>query len=225
MKIDNKFKEQILSDIRAEAFKAAVRFINYELVPGDICEFGCYTGRSLASLTYCHQKYFQDENKHNQKSSIQRKVYGFDSFEGLPEKWRNGFEKGCFTKEKGHLHPDHLWFDDKPLAHYEEWATETFNSDVVTTFIRHLFTSKYTLSRRGNQHCREFQKLCKNAEVDDVIGACAYAIAHGHENNWNMFKHILKSGVFKSLPATSSSIPSNSIIRGGHYFENAGVQL
>mgnify|MGYP003624561442 CR=1 FL=1 len=135
------------------------------------------------------------------------------------------FEKGCFTKEKGHLHPDHLWFDDKPLAHYEEWATETFNSDVVTTFIRHLFTSKYTLSRRGNQHCREFQKLCKNAEVDDVIGACAYAIAHGHENNWNMFKHILKSGVFKSLPATSSSIPSNSIIRGGHYFENAGVQL
>ncbi len=25
------------------------------------------------------------------------KVYGFDSFEGLPEKWRNGFEKGAFN--------------------------------------------------------------------------------------------------------------------------------
>lgn len=25
------------------------------------------------------------------------KVYGFDSFEGLPEKWRNGFEKGAFS--------------------------------------------------------------------------------------------------------------------------------
>lgn len=25
------------------------------------------------------------------------KVYGFDSFQGLPEKWRDGFEKGCFN--------------------------------------------------------------------------------------------------------------------------------
>lgn len=27
------------------------------------------------------------------------KVYGFDSFEGLPEKWRDGFDKGCFSSQ------------------------------------------------------------------------------------------------------------------------------
>ena len=26
------------------------------------------------------------------------KVYGFDSFEGLPEKWRDGYDKGYFTR-------------------------------------------------------------------------------------------------------------------------------
>jgi hypothetical protein len=30
------------------------------------------------------------------------KVYGFDSFEGLPEKWRDGFDKGAFNRN-GHL--------------------------------------------------------------------------------------------------------------------------
>lgn len=46
------------------------------------------------------------------------KVYGFDSFEGLPEKWRDGFEKGAFNRN-GNLPKVNKnvelikgWFDD-----------------------------------------------------------------------------------------------------------------
>ena len=31
---------------------------------------------------------------------IKYNIYGFDSFEGLPEFWREGFEKGTFNLEK-----------------------------------------------------------------------------------------------------------------------------
>lgn len=31
-------------------------------------------------------------------------MYGFDSFEGLPEKWRDGYDKGAFNRN-GHLPP------------------------------------------------------------------------------------------------------------------------
>ena len=46
------------------------------------------------------------------------KVYGFDSFEGLPEKWRNGFEKGTFNrngnlpKVNNNVELIKGWFDD-----------------------------------------------------------------------------------------------------------------
>ena len=95
MKTDHIFKEQILQDIRSHAFKIAVRFVNYEVIPGDICEFGCYTGRSLAMLAYYHENYWESENTHNSKNFIKRQVYGFDSFEGLPSseahpRWNKG---------------------------------------------------------------------------------------------------------------------------------------
>jgi hypothetical protein len=51
---------------------------------GLYCEFGVYTGNSInhiASLTH-------------------KTVFGFDSFEGLPERWRDRFEKGAFRLNK-----------------------------------------------------------------------------------------------------------------------------
>ena len=55
-------------------------------------EYGVYKGNSI---TQAHE------------SMPEWDLYGFDSFDGLPEKWRNGFDKGCFGLG-GHvpiLHP------------------------------------------------------------------------------------------------------------------------
>jgi Methyltransferase domain len=45
-------------------------------------EFGVASGSSINYIS----KFTKD------------KVYGFDSFEGLPEKWRDGFDKGAFSR-------------------------------------------------------------------------------------------------------------------------------
>ena len=44
-------------------------------------EFGVYNGETINYIS----RFTRD------------RVYGFDSFEGLPETWRDGFEKGVFT--------------------------------------------------------------------------------------------------------------------------------
>ena len=48
-----------------------------------ICEFGVFSGDTINHIA----------------SLTNEKVYGFDSFEGLPERWRDGFGKGHFKKE------------------------------------------------------------------------------------------------------------------------------
>jgi len=68
-------------DIRHTMFRDATRFIDYELIGGDIFEFGVYSGRSLALLSYYHEL-----NKNNiHKIDFSRKIIGFDSFDGLPD--------------------------------------------------------------------------------------------------------------------------------------------
>lgn len=74
-------KNFISADVRSEFFKAAIRFIDYELIEGDIFEFGVYSGRSLALLSYFHELSKRSIHKIN----FTRNIVGFDSFEGLPE--------------------------------------------------------------------------------------------------------------------------------------------
>lgn len=52
-------------------------------VPGLVMEFGVFSGRSIDRIA----------------QNISGPVYGFDSFEGLPEAWRPGFDKGYFARE------------------------------------------------------------------------------------------------------------------------------
>jgi hypothetical protein len=52
---------------------------------GLFLEFGVYSGNTI--------NFISDLVKN-------KKIYGFDSFKGLPEKWRTGFEKGKFKRDE-----------------------------------------------------------------------------------------------------------------------------
>ncbi len=58
------------------------RCVSHAKIQGIWAEFGVYRGKTLQQIS----KF---------TSNI---VYGFDSFEGLPEKWRDGFDKGFFDQ-------------------------------------------------------------------------------------------------------------------------------
>jgi hypothetical protein len=84
--IDSEYMESILEGI-PDVGKYPLHYIfeDLKLVPtADTLwlEFGVATGRTI--------NYFSQFTKD--------KVYGFDSFEGLPEKWRDGFDKGAFSR-------------------------------------------------------------------------------------------------------------------------------
>lgn len=90
-KNDHHISSLIQNDIRHTIFRNATRFVDYEMIPGDIFEFGVYTGRSLALLAHYHEL-----NKVSiHRLDFKRSIVGFDSFDGLPSddghpRWRPG---------------------------------------------------------------------------------------------------------------------------------------
>jgi len=70
----------------AKPFKSPRQTLEHALTlaPGGgmALEFGVYTGSTLEVIAHARDK---------------KAVYGFDSFEGLPEAWRPGFPAGYFT--------------------------------------------------------------------------------------------------------------------------------
>jgi len=74
--------------INARAVKSKVELydtvLEMLLIDGNILEFGVYKGESI--------NYFAQKLSH-------KNIYGFDSFMGLPEFWRDGFNKEFFSLE------------------------------------------------------------------------------------------------------------------------------
>ena len=81
----------IAFDVRQDMFSKATRFVDYELVEGDIIEFGVYTGRSLMLLSHFHEEFKKTIHGHKTPN---RTVIGIDSFQGLlkndHERWKEG---------------------------------------------------------------------------------------------------------------------------------------
>jgi predicted O-methyltransferase YrrM len=70
--------------------------------PGLFCEFGVYAGRSLHAIA---------------RLAPDRPIFGFDSFEGLPEDWYDGMPKGSFKVDRLPEVPQNVslvkgWFSD-----------------------------------------------------------------------------------------------------------------
>lgn len=89
-------------DRRWETIVFAVEYVNYEAVPGDILEFGVFGGISLAMLS---------EAMRYDPKGMQRRIVGFDSFQGLPA----GTEAHARWKE-GDCAINHAWHPMIPMG-------------------------------------------------------------------------------------------------------------
>ncbi|WP_147535410.1 class I SAM-dependent methyltransferase [Bacillus marasmi] len=76
------FVEERMNNVRSFATKEELLEYAIDLVvlKGLFIEFGVYKGETINFIS----------------SKVEETVYGFDSFEGLPEDWRDGFPKGVF---------------------------------------------------------------------------------------------------------------------------------
>ena len=86
-------KSLIDFDSRHDMYSMATRFVDYELVQGDIVEFGVYTGRSLALLSYYHETFKQTIHGN---VVPRRLVVGLNSFSGLPQNTHERWPEGLF---------------------------------------------------------------------------------------------------------------------------------
>ena len=111
--IERKMQKEALNDtvnfvkknmMHTSSFADRFSLIEYSLTfvkTGLFMEFGVFKGKTINFIA----------------SKTDQTVYGFDSFEGLPEDWREGFRKGTFRLEKIPIFRENVkiiegWFED-----------------------------------------------------------------------------------------------------------------
>jgi hypothetical protein len=100
-----------IKKLEVSSLKHIFENLRVEHTPGTLwLEFGVFSGESINYISN-----FTNDT-----------VYGFDSFEGLPENWREGFDKGAFDK-KGNMPPVNNnvtlvkgWFNETVIPFLEE---------------------------------------------------------------------------------------------------------
>lgn len=95
--------EQSMATVKPQknAFGVMDTALSQVKLEGLICEFGVFSGNSINHIA----------------SEVSQVVHGFDSFEGLPEFWREGFDKGAFEvnslpKVHSNVQLHKGWFND-----------------------------------------------------------------------------------------------------------------
>jgi Macrocin-O-methyltransferase (TylF). len=96
---------------KAKAFDTNLSLIQHAITlsnndGGLVCEFGVYKGTTLNFIA---------------KNMPGKTIHGFDSFQGLPEFWRPGFDKGVFDINQKH---SSLKFE-KNIQLHVGWFSET----------------------------------------------------------------------------------------------------
>lgn len=77
--IMTRMKEAVICSDREEVLDIALQQMPAE---GLVCEFGVFEGQTISHIA---------------RQMPERQVFGFNSFEGLPEDWRGPFQRGVFS--------------------------------------------------------------------------------------------------------------------------------
>lgn len=203
----------MLSALPPTDFKPIERILNF-VVPED---YRFMLDEHTYSVPHSYR------HKRVQVHVLAEKVQVWDQHKLVVEHTRS-FEKGGDSILDEHLHPDHLWFTDKPKEYYQEWADSTFDDDAVSRLIGHFFTSKHVYSRIGNTRARQIQDLASDYTPEDFVAACRYALNTNQVRNMEMLKFILKSEVYKDQEVELPETVPGALLRGGDYYASKGVR-